>query len=236
MVIDVLRASTTASAALAAGAKRVIPFASVDEARRFADRLAEQGETPLLGGERGGVRIEGFHLGNSPLECSADSVADRTILFTTTNGTRALLAATNADWAGMGGFANLSAIADRLANGTGHIHLVCAGTDGHVTLEDVLAAGAITAAVRERLPKVEVGNDEATIALNLHGCHAGYGTRLAAIQSSRGGRNLLALGFGADLACCAETDLFAVVPVLKNGALVLETPESPVVDAAEWSI
>ena len=84
VVIDVLRASTTMITAVANGAARVIPVADVAEARRIA---AEAGPTALLGGERGGVRIAGFDLGNSPLEYRRAGVAGRTLVITTTNGT-----------------------------------------------------------------------------------------------------------------------------------------------------
>ena len=236
VVIDVLRASTTASAALTAGVKRLIPFASIDDTRRFAERLAKSGETPLLGGERGGSKIDGFDLGNSPLEYTAETVGGRTILFTTTNGTRALLGVGNADWVAMGCFTNLSAIADRLAEGSGNIHLVCAGTNGQVTLEDVLAAGAIATAVRDRSAGIEWGNDETAIAIGLHDCHTGPDSRLAALRSSRGGRNLIEAGRDADIPICAEENRYAAIPLLENGSLVLETPELPATEDEDWSI
>ncbi len=173
VVIDVLRASTTVCAALHAGAARVVPFASVDDARRFADRLAqtsggrEPSESPLLGGERHGVKIDGFDLGNSPLEYTKQKVSGRTVVFTTTNGTRALLAAGAADRIYMGAFANLNPLCDQLAKDPGNIHLICAGTDGQVTLEDAYAAGEIALTLLQKLPNLELGNDEAAIAIEM---------------------------------------------------------------------
>ena len=93
IVIDVLRATTTITAALAAGAERVIPCGELDDARRVREELAG-GRPPvsaLLGGERGGLPIAGFDLGNSPAEYTPERVAGRTIAFTTTNGTQAML-------------------------------------------------------------------------------------------------------------------------------------------------
>src|SRR5262245_39532454 len=87
VVIDVLRATTTIVQALATGAKEIVPLQEVDEARRLAEKL---GEGAILGGERGGVLIPGFDLGNSPAEYTAAKVAGKTVVFTTTNGTRAL--------------------------------------------------------------------------------------------------------------------------------------------------
>ncbi len=89
VMIDVLRASTTITHALAAGAKCIVPCREVDEARRLVQTLA--GEPVLLGGERGGLPIDGFHLGNSPNEFTAAAVRGKTIAFTTTNGTLALM-------------------------------------------------------------------------------------------------------------------------------------------------
>lgn len=248
IVIDVLRASTTICAALKAGATRVIPFASVDDARRFVDRLAEGGERPLLGGERGGVRIEGFDLGNSPLEYTSQAVAGRTIVFTTTNGTRALLAAGAADRIYIGAFANVSAIANRVAVDSGDIHLICAGTDGQVTLEDVVCAGTITATLRRRDPSILLGNDEAMIALASSVEEEGSDprpsildpqrprTRLDALRSGLGGLNLVSLGYDADIEFCARTDSAAVVPIFRDGALVAEVEQSSASAGDEWAI
>lgn len=236
IVIDVLRASTTICAALKAGATRVIPFASVDDARRFADRLAEGGERPLLGGERGGVRIEGFDLGNSPLEYTAEAVGGRTVIFTTTNGTRALLAAGSAERIYIGAFANLSSLAERVASDPGDIHLICAGTDGQVTFEDVVCAGQIIAAIRSRNPNVVLGNDEGQIAAVVGQMHGAERTRLDALRSGLGGQNLVELGYDSDIEFCARTDSAAVVPVFRDGGLVAEVQQSLASAGDEWAI
>lgn len=238
VVIDTLRASSTVAGALAAGAKQVIPLASVDEARRLAERFKAQGETPLLGGERGGERIEGFDLGNSPFEYTPEAVADRTILFTTTNGTRALAAVGNADFIGMGSFMNLSATVKRLAKGIGDIHLVCAGTDGQITFEDVLAAGAIAGGLRDHLGRdaVEWGNDQTKIALDQDNHFGGEEARLREMLDSIGGRNLVKLGLEEDVELCARIDMVETFPVLQNGVLVREKTAPPQSDDTDWSI
>jgi len=143
VVIDVLRASTTIVTSLARGATAVLPRRSIEEA------LAAAAERPgaVLGGERGGLKIAGFDLGNSPLEYSADRVAGRAVVITTTNGTAALAACHQAADVLVGAIVNRAAVAAtarRLAAERGcDVHLVCAGTDGEVTAEDLLAAGAI---------------------------------------------------------------------------------------------
>jgi len=153
VVIDVLRASTTIITALANGAARVRPMADVAAARASAAAL---GPGTVLGGERGGVRIDGFDLGNSPAEYARDRVAGRSLVITTTNGTAALAACRAAREIVVGAIVNRSAVVAavrRLAAAAADcdaVHLVCAGTDGAVTAEDVLAAGAILdAALRD---------------------------------------------------------------------------------------
>src|SRR3954469_23642043 len=134
VVIDVLRATTTIVHALAAGAKEVVPCLEVEEARRIA---TERGGEAVTGGERGGKQIPGFDLGNSPAEYSRERVAGKTVVFTTTNGTRAMQRCKSASRVLLGAFVNFSAVCRELS-GVEQIALVCAGTDGHVTREDTL--------------------------------------------------------------------------------------------------
>jgi 2-phosphosulfolactate phosphatase len=217
VVIDVLRASTTMITALAHGAARVVPVADVDEARRLA---AACGPAALLGGERGGVRIPGFDLGNSPLEYSAARVAGRTIVITTTNGTAALAAARGAREILIGAIVNRAAAAAairQLAGDGEHVHLVCAGTDGGVSAEDVLAAGAILAAAG-----VAAAGD--TLDASARGALASFrhvaaggdvpAALVAEFRRSPGGVNLAALGMEADLPAAAAIDTLPLVPRL----------------------
>lgn len=224
VVIDVLRASTTIATALAHGATAVVPRRSIDEARAAA------AEWPggVLGGERGGVKIAGFDLGNSPLEYSADHVADRAVVITTTNGTAALAACNAAAEVLVGAVVNRSAVvtaARRLAaaRGAAAIHLVCAGTDGQVTDEDVLAAGAmldLTGSDDTLDAAAGVARDRFR-ALAAPG-RAGLEARIAAaFRTCLGGANLIALGMEADLAAAAAIDSLTVVPRLDRRGDVL---------------
>lgn len=235
VVIDVLRASTTICTALANGAARVIPFATVEDARRTADTFAATGERPLLGGERGGVRIEGFDLGNGPLEYARDKVAGKTVAFTTTNGTRALLAAAPAERVYIGAFVNQSAIADRLADDPGDVHIICAGTDGQVTLEDVVCAGNILWALKARESDFELGNDEAYLA-SISGRAYEETQLVGTLRVSLGGRNLVELGYDADIEFAARIDSAPVVPTLADGALTVATAQPPAASGTEWAI
>jgi 2-phosphosulfolactate phosphatase len=245
VVIDVLRASTTIVTALAHGAAGVRPVLTVEVARALA---ASFGSGVLLGGERGGLRIDGFDLGNSPLEYSRARVAGRRIVITTTNGTAAVDACTDASEVLIGAIVNRAAAAARarelaVAHGTSNIHLVCAGTDGEVTEEDRLAAGAILDAAG-RLPG---GSDDtldasATAALETFrgvlSAAADTGAAvaiIAAFATSRGGRNLIELGMRADLPAAAAIDSLRVVPRLDRAARGDEAATGWLhADAAGW--
>ena len=216
VVIDVLRASTTIISALAAGASAVIPVGTVDEAQRVVQQFPSG--TALLGGERGGMKIPGFDLGNSPDEYVPNRVGSQTIVFTTTNGTKALLRTKQAHRVFFGAFANIGALVAALQQDKAPIHLICAGSDGHVTREDVLFAGEVI----KRLPGKFEPNDAARIAMDV----AALGTPETihtALQESLGGANLRALGQDSDIAFAAKIDRFAVVPELStsDGRIVL---------------
>jgi 2-phosphosulfolactate phosphatase len=224
VVIDVLRASTTIVTALAHGAAVVLPRRSIDDARAAAAARAGA----LLGGERGGLKIAGFDLGNSPAEYTADRVAGKPVVITTTNGTLALAACREAVEVLVGAIVNRSAVAAtarRLAaaRGCDAIHLVCAGTDGQVTDEDVLAAGAILDAAGrdEELDAAALAARDRFRALATAG-RQGLEQRIAtAFRTCRGGENLIALGMEADLAAAAAIDSLAIVPRLDRGAEAL---------------
>ena len=140
VVIDVLRASTTIVHALAHGCEAVIPCAEVDEARRVAAGLPPG--RAILRGERQGVPIPGFDLGNSPGEYTEEACRGKTLVMTTTNGTRALLASLEAETVLVGAFVNFAATVQRLIHEARPVHIVCAGTEGRISYEDSLLAGA----------------------------------------------------------------------------------------------
>jgi 2-phosphosulfolactate phosphatase len=209
VVTDVLRATTTICHALAAGARQVVPCLEVDEARRRAADLAA--ESVLLGGERQGLRIDGFHLGNSPSEYTAQRVAGRTIVFTTTNGTKALLRCTAARRVWLGAFVNVSAVAQRLLaqRQVAPLHVVCAGTRGAITAEDVLFAGALA----EQLHTAGCALADSALVARLAWQRAGSSGPLPAVlRNTQGGRNLQAEGFDADIDTAAQVDALSVVP------------------------
>lgn len=172
-MIDVLRWSTTCVAALANGAERVEAF---DSPQAASARAAEIGA--LTAGEREAHRIAGFDLGNSPLECTRERVAGRVLCATTTNGTRALRAASGAGRVFVAGFVNLTAtaqairatfaadVADAAARDAGHVDIVCAGSEGRPSAEDSACAAALAALLEGREPALDL------VALNRDAPHA----------------------------------------------------------------
>jgi len=203
VVIDVLRASTTILSALDAGTKAVIPCLEVEEARRATVSLPRP---VLLGGEREGKRIKGFDLDNSPWNYTRDVCDGSHLVFTTTNGTRALETCREASAIHVGAFTNLSALVTALLMSSSDIHLVCAGTDGEVTLEDVLFAGAVTQLLIGSSSELEIGNDSARLALSFPPENLDQTSLVELFRVSRGGLNLLELGYERDLERAAEID------------------------------
>lgn len=212
VVVDILRATTTVVHALAAGAREVVPLLEIADAQA---RKAHLGSQALLGGERGGKRIEGFDFGNSPAEFTSDRLAGKTLLFTTTNGTRALAHAQQGKRVLLGAFVNLSAICRDLADAE-EIDILCAGTDQEVTREDVLFAGAVTTELCAA--NSYECNDQAEIAADAWRSAAQQmtaGSPLAALlRGSQGARNLIEIGQERDIEICATVDKFDLVPVL----------------------
>lgn len=210
VVIDVLRASTTIITALANGCTEVIPVQDVNEASVLARRL---GGGFLLGGERQGLRIDGFDLGNSPREYSPEVVGGKKLVITTTNGTRAMRMATGAQQLIVAGFANLLAVSKYLRAQERDVVIICSGREGSFSLEDAVCAGALAKAVD---PDTQA--DAARTALVLH---KSAGKNLAAfIASSEHARYLDSIGMSEDVEFCSRTSWTDVIPSLQDGRLL----------------
>lgn len=140
-VVDVFRATSVMVEALHNGAKAVIPVETVEKALEFSDKYNRA--DVILGGERDTVLIEGFDKDNSPLAYTRADVEGKTIIFTTTNGTRAVLNSMAAQNIYIGAFLNVSAVCSRLAAGGRDVAIVCSGREDRFTAEDGLCAGAM---------------------------------------------------------------------------------------------
>jgi 2-phosphosulfolactate phosphatase len=216
VVIDAVRATTSIVEALANGARGIFPTASTEEAVKLAASLGR--EDTLLCGERKGVKIEGFDLGNSPGEYTAEVVADKRLVMSTTNGTGAFAAAQEAPRLLACAFTNLSAVATALAADANVDDLVvlCAGRQGRFALEDALCAGHLLRKVLDQGgPEADL-NDGAWAALSLAGA---LEPTLDFLQTTAAGRALEEIDLAGDLVICAELDRHAVVPEMKDQAL-----------------
>ncbi len=210
IVVDCIRATTTLSHALAAGYGEVVCVGEVDDAH------AERRDGVVLGGERHGVRIEGFDLGNSPAEY-AEPRGDVLVL-TTTNGTRAILqSAAESGTVLVGALVNAQALVDRAlaalpADGT--LVVRCAGVRGAIALDDVYVAGLLLARASERL-----GDAFATDAARVATAVArAYPDPLAALADSQSARDLDGTGLEPDVARCAALDTLVVAPIVTASA------------------
>jgi 2-phosphosulfolactate phosphatase len=209
-VIDVLRATTVMCAALHHGARAVIPVAAVDEAHRLAQTIGS--DDVLLAGEQNCAPIPGFQLGNSPLEMTEAAVRGKTIILTTTNGTKALLACQSAAAVFPACAGNLSVAGERareVLERHGELMIVCAGREGAFSLDDAYCAGRLAvAALGGR--KVRRGlNDAALASLDLVRRYGDNWDR--PLSYSRGGRELVKLGFQDDVVDAGRVDAYPVL-------------------------
>jgi 2-phosphosulfolactate phosphatase len=208
VVFDVLRATSTMNFGLKHGVEQFFPVETVEAAR------ARKATNPdlLLAGERRGLPLEGFDLGNSPKEYVA--VPGRSIVFTTTNGTVALHRMRRAAKVYVGALLNLEAVTTVLAReNPGHILLVCAGTEEDFSLEDGVAAGALI----DRLPD----RNRSDAAMLVHRLYQQVRGDLASVlRGSRNGRALVKVGKSEDVELCAQVDVVDTVGVLEGDAVV----------------
>jgi 2-phosphosulfolactate phosphatase len=216
IVIDVLRACSTIATALLNGARSFIPVADMAQASKLASALDPS--TFLLGGERDGNRIPGYHLGNSPLEYSPDIVKGRTIIFNTTNGTVAMARARSARYLVTGSFLNAARVVEFVRDAGLDVTIICAGWRNRVSLEDTMLAGLLLYRLwngREpglvsdasHIAFTQYRNDKDQLEATLRRCnHAQWLTRN---------------GYGADVDYCLRVDALSVLPYYEDSRLVL---------------
>ncbi len=228
IVIDVVRATTTITTALAHGCAFILPVLHVNDAFALQRQYEHLLPLPLLGGERGGQRVEGFDLGNSPQEYRSDVVKDTGIILSTTNGTRTLLAVKDASSIVIGSFLNMSAVCQYILHYAQNNHaqdqdhiviLACAGVANTFSLEDSVCAGMFV----HRLAACtsDISPTAAATAAEILYTHY-QPDLLAMLRNSDGGRWLSRIGLASDLAACAEVDQYPLVPIFQAGKIVLK--------------
>jgi 2-phosphosulfolactate phosphatase len=224
-VIDVLRATTSMCAALAHGAKAIIPVTSAEEALRLAQTI---GSTDvLLAGEKNCLPIPGFALGNSPREMSELTVRGKTLVLTTTNGTKALLACQGAAAVYPAAAANLTLAAEKareILERDKELVIICAGRDGVFSLDDAYCAGRLTAAALGSRKPRRGFNDAAIASLDLVRRYGDDWQR--PLLRSRAGRELVRLGFRDDVLDACRLDAYPVLPHFHDRRVTL--PQVPV--------
>ena len=222
VVIDVLRASSSIIAAFANGAKEVIPMATVDFAVKLSGGMFS-GQT-LLCGERNTKMIDGFAVGNSPLEYSHDVVRNKNIVFYSTNGSKAIVKAKYSENLFVSSFNNLKAVAEYLVKLNCDVEILCAGNENRFSLEDSVCSGMLIAEMRKLNSEIEL-SDSSSAAYILY---ESLGTNiLEMLKNSEHGKKLLDNGFGEDLEYCSRYNVTSAIPYYDGRTLKL-LDQSPV--------
>jgi len=207
IVIDVLRASSTIITALTNGAKEVVPVGTIEFAVKVSGGIF--GGQTLLGGERNTKKIEGFALGNSPTEYSKEIVSGKSIVFYSTNGSRAIVKAKYSANLFICSFNNLSAVANHLKQLNEDVIILCSGNNNFFSLEDSVCAGMLI----NELVNVNKNaglTDSSKSALTLF---KSFGKNIFRLLSETDhGELLITNGFESDLKACAELDSTEVIP------------------------
>lgn len=214
VVIDVLRASTVIVTAIANGAKEIIPVNTVDFAMKISGN-AFGGQT-LLCGERNTKKIEGFVLGNSPLEYTPDTIAGKSIILFTTNGSKAFVKAKFSENLFAACFKNLPAVAKHLSELNKDVDIVCAGTNGSFNYEDSVCAGKLVQEIMNIKENIEL-SDSSKASISI--AKSSGKSILKMLKETEHGKLLIENGFANDLKDCAQYDVTNVIPYFISGTI-----------------
>ncbi|MUT66738.1 2-phosphosulfolactate phosphatase [Paenibacillus sp. NEAU-GSW1] len=212
IIVDVLCATSTIVSALASGSSGIVPVETVMEAR------AARQEGDLLGGERFSRKIPGFDLGNSPEEYCSPAVKNRRIIFTTTNGTRAIHKSSRADYVLTGALLNATACAKAAVDLRRDVVILCAGSNDEFAVEDGLCAGLLLDRFQALAGSALELDDFGHAMLSLY-CDRAQSIR-ETLQHGMTGKKLLKLGLRRDLESCAIIDRYNEVPRLFGDMLI----------------
>lgn len=213
VIIDVFRATSTIAAALDNGAESIIPVATVEECIELGKTI----ENSITAGERNGQIAEGLEHGNSPSEYPKDFVSGKTLVLTTTNGTRLLHMVEDASVIVTGSFLNLSAIANYLSGCNKNVLLACASWKDRFNLEDTMFAGAVVERVAD---KFDINCDSAIAAMQLYQS-IDKANPISFLKNGSHYKRLSVYGLESDMEYCTMIDKHNVLPMLKGGKLVV---------------
>jgi len=211
VIIDILRATSAICTAFENGAEKIIPVATVEEAKKYKENGF------LVGAERHGVPVEGFELGNSPFHYMGEHVKGKTIVLTTSNGTQAIEAAKDAYKVVIGSFLNIDALCSFLSEEKRNILLLCSGWKNKFNLEDALFAGAVTEEISRHVNNFYFG--DACLALKyLYQMAKKNPNKFLSYSSHK--ERLKGLNLKEDIRYCLTPNQTKVIPIYKKGALV----------------
>lgn len=214
IVIDMLRATSVIITALNNGCKNVIPVVNVDDAIQLSEKY---GKNYILGGERKAVKIEGFDCSNSPLEYTTNLVKNKTLILTTTNGTKAINASLKAKDILIGAIINAKAVSEKAVKLKNNIVIVNAGTYGKFSIDDFLCAGYIIDCILKLNKDIEL--TDCAIAAQ---CLYKYNENINEfMKKAKHCKRLIELGFEKDITYCCQKDITNVVPYYENGMICI---------------
>ncbi len=214
VVIDVLRASSTIVAALQNGAREVIPVSSVEFAVKVSGGMF--GGQTLMGGERNTKKIEGFALGNSPLEYTKEAIEGKTIVLYTTNGTRAVVKAKFSENLFICSFLNLSAVASHLISLDKNVEILCSGKANNFSMEDTICAGRLISELNKLKENIEISDSaRASLALN-----KSFGKSiLKMLLETEHGQILNENNFEEDIKFCSKLNTTDIIPYYTSNVI-----------------
>lgn len=216
VVIDVLRATTTVTTALHNGAREVVPVGSIEFAMKVSGNSF--GGQTLLGGERNTKKIEGFTLGNSPLEYAREAIEGKSLILFTTNGTKATVKAKFSENLFLACFNNLNAVAKHLASLNNDIEILCAGSNGMFCIEDTVCAGKLIEELKSLTGEIRL-SDSAKACVTL--ADASNDSIYNMLKECEHGKLLIENGFEDDLEYVAELNNINSVPCFDSGVVKL---------------
>lgn len=213
VVIDVLRATSVMITALHNGTEKIFPFKDI----KIIQERCENLKNIIKCGERNALKIDGFDLGNSPLEFTKEKVFGKDIYMSTTNGTKAVENSLSAEKIIICSFLNIKSVSKKLLEYKKDVVIVCAGTNGKFSLDDTLCAGLI---IKEMQKHTEIQmNDVLLAAVRISESHEDIKDIL---KGSTHYERLLSLGFEKDMEHIFSLNKYSIVPEYKNGYISIK--------------
>ena len=214
VVIDILRATSVIVTALNNGSKEVIPFLTVEEAKEYTK---DNRENFILGGERRAIKIEGFDFSNSPLEYKEELVKGKSVVLTTTNGTRAIKSCEEGKHLLIGAMINARAVAKKVKALGEDVVFVNSGTYGEFSIDDFICAGYMISSLEDIHDDVNL-SDIAYTAKHIYESHSDV---KSFVENARHYNVIKSLGLIGDLEHCIKKDITDIVPMVKDGKIIL---------------